>query len=251
MAILYYSRDSLSLDGRQSARMDEAQDNHEPLLIASMSSISYSELLKTVQEINFSSSSSSHANTLHPDLAARVVDFLTIRPVDPDQVQVVGCSSSDGSHPLAACLSLDEDSWWISAADSMPEGKGREYVEFRLSPTLCRVRSVQIKIPPLPAGPLSVRDFVLEAPINKASCRQQDGDQEEEEWTAVSPTFRVQNQSGMQRFFLEPPGIDADRIRIVCLSNQLSDFYNGRVFGFTYQRVGYFTVRFDCQGWQV
>lgn len=222
-------------------------DEDEKLLIASMADTPYSLLLHILQDVDFTirkqrkhddDDSNAVCRKLHPELAERVADFLTIRPVVPEEVQVVGCSSSDGAHPLSACLSPDEDSWWISAADSMPEGKGREFVEFELSETLCRLSSVSLKIPPLPAGPLSVRDFVLEAPMkrNKKAL---------EEWEIVSPVFRVQNQSGMQQFFLEPPGLDVDRVRVVCLSNQLSDFYNGQVFGFTYQRVGYFAIRFE------
>jgi hypothetical protein len=216
-----------------------APGNEEPMLIASMANTSYAHLLQLVQDLNFSGRHRpvAEARRLHPDLVERVVDFLTIERVVPENVRVIACSSTDGAHPPGACLSPDEDSWWISAADSMPEGKGREYVEFELSNTLCRLTSVSIKIPPLPAGPLSVRDFCLEGPRQVAH--------KGEQWGRITPVFRVQNHSGMQQFTLDPPGLDVDRLRIVCLSNQLSDFYNGRVFGFTYQRVGYFSARFD------
>ena len=201
----------------------------EPLLIASLSDLTYSQLVYLLEHMPFST----NRQTLHPELCRRVADFFVIQPVQPDQVTVVGCSSSDGVHPVAACLTPDESTWWISGADSMPRGKGREYVEFQLSPQpLVRLNAVSLKIPPLPAGPLSVRDFELQAPDAQGV------------WTAVSPVFRLQNIAGMQRFEL-PEKLDLIKVRVVCLSNQLSDFYNEQMFGFTYQRVGYYTVRFE------
>lgn len=173
---------------------DRATDNLQPLLLAHLpTGLTYIDLVRLVEELDWSGGrhardherdndtgtvtvNDTHEATRHwrlpGEISHRIVDYLVVEGVQHEQVQVIGCSSTDGSHPLPTCLSPDEDTWWISAANTMPEGKGHEYVEFRLHPsTLCRLTCVSIKIPPLPAGPLSVRDFVIKAPIPRGRSR--------------------------------------------------------------------------------
>lgn len=73
-----------------------------------------------------------------------------------------------------------------------------------------RVSNVGVRIPPLPHGPLSVRDFhvlVLSKP--------------NEDWRASSPTLRTLNSGEMQRFALVPP-VDAIALRLVFTSNAIA-----------------------------
>jgi len=202
----------------------------EPLLTAD-THVSFSSLMSILSRANFGGNSS--RLILHADLVNKVVRYLTIEKVVPSEVTVLGCSSSDKSHPISECLSSDLTTWWISGPNSMINGLGREFVEFQMGSQceLRRLSRVGVSIPPLPAGPLSVREFVLEAPaVGKKG-----------HWKAVSVVLSTRNVSGMQYFQLPPPGIDVDRVRFTCLSNHLSSFGPTD----TYRSVGFFTVKFD------
>jgi hypothetical protein len=201
----------------------------EPLLVAT-AKCAYHELLGLVEELDFDSKSSP-SRVLPPELAFRVLQFLVIQRVDPNLVETIGCSSHDEVHPLEACLSDDETTWWISERHSMPCGRGREYIQLSLGPTLRRLSAVSIKIPPFPQGPLSVREFLIESPTII------DG-----EWTAVSQNFTVENRTGFQLFVLAEP-VDVQQVRLVCLSNQISSITQFTTHPF--ESVGFFSVRFE------
>jgi hypothetical protein len=188
------------------------EEHDEPLMIAATKG-SYNELLRVLREIDFDSQGSS-SRVLPPELSVRVLEYLVIEPVSATEVQVVGCSSHDGVHPLKACLSDDDTTWWMAAESSMPLGRGNEHVELLMGPTLRRVKAIAIKIPPLPQGPLSVREFRLDAPANNG------------EWKAISSVFTLDNRLGFQRFLLADE-MDAKQVRLVCLSNQISTHIDG------------------------
>lgn len=210
-----------------------SEEKNEPLLLRSLTSHfpSHRNLLEFLQELQSGPPGGKYI--LNYDLAERVASFLTIKRVEQKDVQVKGCSSTDGSHPIADCLSPSEDTWWISGAESMPGGRGSEFVEFQLSATsLRRLSRVGIKIPPLPQGPLSVRDFVIQA-FNAGV------------WGTISPIWRCENVPQMQYFAFDPPGVDVQLVRVVCLSNQLHEFYNNRLVAFNFNRVGFYSAEFD------
>ena len=73
-------------------------------------------------------------------------------------------SSSQGDFPLSARHKLDDQQWWISGQDNFKLGSGREWLEFKLGDgsAVRRVSAIGVKIPPLPFGPLSVRQFHVE-----------------------------------------------------------------------------------------
>lgn len=178
-----------------------------------------------------SSSTDQGPKVLPPDLAARVVSFLTVQPVDPNRLTAQCCSSHDGVHRLQEAVSDSENTWWLARSGTMPDGKGREYVQFALKPkvpvaealcaplfasspsTLCRLRYVRIKIPTLPLGPLSVREFHLETfDLYRG-------------WRPITPTFCVNgNHEGWQTFAVPGGGRDVSEVRVVCTSNQMAPY---------------------------
>lgn len=212
--------------------MDHVIEPKEPLLLKKVP-LTYSELALLLRRVNFDPSGGI-PKILSPDLMRKVVSFLIVKPVIHNNVQAIGCSSHDERHPLSACLDPDEDSWWVSGARSMPLGRGREYVEFQLANTLCRLTSVSIKIPPIPRGPLSVKEFELLAPV----------DVERTHWISISKRFDVRNVTGFQRFAMVPT--DVQHVRLVCWTNQISTFLSVEpVVRTHYEAVGYYAVRFD------
>lgn len=200
---------------------------------------SYSELLALLETIEFDVLGSKSNICLPAELAKQVLQFLVIERVDPEAVEIVGCSSHDKIHPLAACLSEDETTWWISGDQSMPRGRGCEYVQLSVGPILRRLAAVSIKIPPLPQGPLSVREFRIDAPSTSTISTIVDGG----EWNAVSQVFTVDNRTGFQRFVLADP-VDVHQVRLVCLTNQIDPFASEQVPR-RFECVGFFSVRLD------
>ena len=71
-----------------------------------------------------------------------------------------------------------------------------------------RVRVWERKIPPLPFGPLSVREFHLEARTHDDPT----------EWTRVTPDLLTLDQAELQGFAIVP-AIDALAVRLVCTRN--------------------------------
>jgi len=208
------------------------QRNDEPLLTKD-NKCTYREALYWIQKVNTRGSS---ANGLPRELAKRIVDYLVIERVNPTQVQVVDCSSHDRTHPLPCCLQDDEETWWLSEHGSMPQGRGREWLQFTLGPRLRRLTAILLKIPPLPQGPLSVREFCIEAYSN------------EQGWHSVSPTFVVPNRIRWQHFMLDEPA-DVTQVRMVCLSNQVANFMQEEELSLAQVRqlesVGFYSIRFE------
>jgi len=187
--------------------------------------------------------------TLPLEICQRIVDFCVIEPVRMDQVSVVSCSSQDrnqvNGRNLQDVLSESERSWWISAPGSMPGGVGREWLEFQLVPaankqqgvgdTACRLTEISIKIPPLPRGPLSLRTFQIETTTSDT----------DDDWQVLCYNH-VTNRAGWQRFAVTPT--DCFRVRLVCLSNQISLFNTGDNFDpprmQRFAAVGLFSIQF-------
>ncbi|GKY92007.1 hypothetical protein MPSEU_000172300 [Mayamaea pseudoterrestris] len=176
---------------------------------------------------------------LSPELAIYCVSFLTVEPVNASEVIAAACSSTDGRHDLQECLTEDESTWWISNAGSMPRGQGCEWVELQLGPVTRRISSVSVKIPPLPLGPLSVETFHLQIPDADSSL-------DKPAWRALPTQHVVTNRTGWQHFALPEP-VDASRIRIVCLRNQMAGFTRdlSPELVALYESVGFYSVRFD------
>jgi hypothetical protein len=210
------------------------------------------------------------------ELCVRVLQFLTIQRVRHSDVVVTGCSSQHaGDHavmPLSSCLDGDnDDTWWLSAPGSMPRGTGAEWIQFALAPTtlsssssvsspssssaastssgggggggiksrLCRLSSVSMKILPLPQGPLSVSEFIVQRFCSKTKTWYNVVDDETQEDAAIPivdfhqmhamftpPSFSVENRTGWQSFQFAQD-LDVDEIRIVCLRNQISPSVQG------------------------
>jgi hypothetical protein len=171
---------------------------------------------------------------LPDELATAVVDFLVVKRVNESEVTVTTASSDRGDFPLSNVLVGDTQSWWISESGSMPGGKGEEYIEFRLSDSgsIRRVQSVSVAIPPLPFGPLSVLDFRIDYSIDGKA------------WLSCDRVMRTRNINGLQRFTLSD--FDAVHVRLVCLSNQISELEDDlRSVIAYYSCVGLYSVRWD------
>ena len=260
-------------------------DESEPLLVSSFRegrlTSSYPDLALLVRKINFNNISNITERPscrLTPELTTHVLSFLVVQRVKHDAVRVVGCSSCDGSHDPSTCLIDNETTWWMSDAGTMPLGCGDQYVEFQLvrqrsssSPpqSLCRLSSISLKIPPLPLGPLSVKEFEVfywdgfsMLPKEQTESTSADGSNSNSKdsdslkaWKRFEgPPFLVANRSGWQRFPLILPqpnstmawrGIDVHSVRVVCLRNQISAFPSPGLTMVRHHQVGYFAIRFD------
>lgn len=169
-----------------------------------------------------------------PDIAVRIVGaHLQVRVVAAEEVSVSGCSSGRGDFPLSAVLGQRTDQWWISAPGSTPQGVGREYLEFSFGDVPRQVGFVGIRIPPMPQGPLSVREFHLLA-------RRRDGDGPAA-WEEVSAqgAMRTLDRADMQEFALVPP-LQTTGMRLVCTRNAVADEGGGLMT----DCIGLFQVRF-------
>jgi len=145
---------------------------------------------------------------LPENVVAAIATWLELRSVQPSDITVTSCSSGRGDYPISAVLNDRDDQWWISDSGSCPDGHGREYLEFSFGPEPRRVTCVAVKIPPLPYGPLSVRDFHLEVP--KLS-----------EWEEVSQPLMTLDSPEMQEFVLCPP-LECQKLRLVCTRNAMA-----------------------------
>ncbi|CAB9531104.1 expressed unknown protein [Seminavis robusta] len=219
---------------------DDNQKEEDPLVLISMK-CTFPQLLEVIRCIDVGGGShitgtgARHSSQLPVDLARRVASYLSVRRVIQSQVKAASASSMDSVYKLSGCLADDDTSWWLSGSQSMSLGRGEEFVEFQLCPAgnlLCRIEAVHIRIPPLPAGPLSVREFRVDVA------------NEQKIWRQLPYHYEVDNRTGMQRF---PIGhVDAQAIRIVCLSNQISPFLSTmRDPQHHYERVGFYAVKFE------
>jgi hypothetical protein len=269
-----------------------AAHNDGPLLIASMrNSFTYESLAFMIRQINFDSAASKSASalpqsapassegaptkddapaarerrkSLTPELMRRVAGYLTVRPVQQSDVRVIGCSSHDRRHPLESCLTPADSTWWISGPQTMIHGRGREYVEFQICPaggheSCRRLSSFSLRIPPLPMGPLSVREFELQCRVERFHAAGGATNVSTSSFSyrtlALTTPSAVQNVSGWQDFFLQEPA-DVSVVRIVCLSNQISRFMedaananstSGPILPLVatpFDQVGFYSIRF-------
>lgn len=133
-----------------------------------------------------------------------------VRPLDPltpvpiinvDQVSV-RASSTRKDFPLHVVLEEDDSKWWISAPGSFSRGRGEEYLEFEFA-SLSALRVLGISIPPMPMGPLSVREFSVEAFVDKR-------------WQSVSPRLQTLDRVGLQEVALE--SVETHRLRVKCFA---------------------------------
>eukprot|EP00933_Yihiella_yeosuensis_P030038 TRINITY_DN23710_c0_g1_i1.p1 TRINITY_DN23710_c0_g1~~TRINITY_DN23710_c0_g1_i1.p1 ORF type:complete len:381 (-),score=80.65 TRINITY_DN23710_c0_g1_i1:315-1457(-) len=162
---------------------------------------------------------------LNDFVAQQVLGQLYVPEVSPEELKVSGCSSDRGDYPLDVVLNDDESEWWISEGGSCPGGIGEEYLEFTLGPALRRVSYVALKIPPLPYGPLSVREFHVLA-LNPTLSKKDDTMEEDEEmtdstekktdaWKLVSPNpLTTLDRPDLQEFALVPP-VETTKVRLV------------------------------------
>jgi len=146
---------------------------------------------------------------LPDNVVAGIASWLQILRVS--DVTVTGCSSSRGDFPISAVLNDAENEWWISESGTCPDGHGREYLEFSFGAELCRVTVLAMKIPPLPYGPLSVRDFHLEVIDPMQS---------------TTPTLMTLDSREMQEFVLFPP-LECRKLRLVCTRNAAAAMMSG------------------------
>lgn len=268
-------------------------DGNDPLLIVSMrQSFTYESLAFMIRRINFDSAAKTISSStkpcasssdvapasapadasagrerrksLTPELMRRVAGYLTVRPVQQHDVRVLGCSSHDRRHPIESCLAPNDSTWWISGPQTMIKGRGREYVEFQLCPaggneSCRRLSSFSLRIPPLPMGPLSVREFELQCRVERFAERTTvtKGGKSTSSFAyrtlSLTTPSAVQNVSGWQDFFLEEPA-DVSIVRIVCLSNQISRFMEDAANSTTgpilpmvatpFDQVGFYSIRF-------
>lgn len=146
---------------------------------------------------------------LPDNVAESIAGYLRIENVMANEISVSGCSSHRGDFSISTALNAKEDEWWISDAGSMPGGEGSEYLEFYFG-GMRRVSYIALKIPPLPYGPLSVRNFHL-----LASKKPKDPNS----WYNASPNpMKTLNRADLQEFALVPP-CEAESIRLVCTLN--------------------------------
>jgi hypothetical protein len=164
---------------------------------------------------------------LPTEIIQKISSFCTVEKVKQEMVTSICASSSDNRHPLKESLTVNKNTWWISANISC----GGEYVEYELSPRLCRLSEFHILIPPLPAGPLSVRKLRLDCMDPNSGA-----------WVAASPVWIIKNRADFQEFQLDPP-VDTRFCRVICLSNQISHIFYDEMLH-VFNSVGYYCVRF-------
>jgi hypothetical protein len=164
-----------------------------------------------------------------PDNVVQLISHqLLIERVSEGDISVSGCSSSRNDFPPDVVLNDDRSEWWISAPRSMPSGCGSQYLEFAFGAVPRRIEFVAMSIPPMPSGPLSVRDFHLLANDGSGT------------WKPASPEYKTLDVPGLQEFAMVPP-VDATAIRLVCTRNAAADSDNSMCFA---DCIGLFQVSF-------
>jgi len=239
------------------------------LLVRDMDFYSVTNLLQTIQnevqvgvaaagalDDNSSGSAAAPSLSLPLDICQRIVESFIIEPVRMDQVSVESCSSQDRNCNPSNLLNENETTWWISRPGSMTGGIGDQRVVFQLSKNnqkLRRIREVCIKIPPLPQGPLSLRTFRMETTTRSSSNdnnsnndddedNNSNNNDDEDDWQFLC-YHHVANHAGWQRFPVTPT--DCLRIRLVCLSNQISLFPGADEFNQRFAAVGLYSIKFE------
>lgn len=148
------------------------------------------------------------------DVMRVLFEYLIVKPVQHEEIQISAVSStSDKDRPVEGLLSPSESSYWLSGNGTMPNGIGKEWVEFMFG-GIRRVSFVAVRIPALPHGPCSVRNFYLEwIDINDGTVRRSP----QQNKTKLD-TFETLNMGTLQVFRIPRP-FDADRVRFVCTRN--------------------------------
>jgi hypothetical protein len=182
---------------------------------------------------------------LPPEVVEHVLSFLEVPRVKMPGVRAVAASSigdSTGGCSLENSLDPSPNNWWISGHRSVEGGLGAEWVCFCLGGAQAtasdeepadvsdrhggndddtqplastipgplesfRVERISICIPPLPSGPLSVRELHLEA-----------ASQPEGPWERCSGTLTTLDTDARQTLQLSPP-VEAACVRVVCTKN--------------------------------
>merc|ERR1712203_209081 len=149
-----------------------------------------------------------------------IVEGLRIQRVAAADISVAGCSTTRSDFELDAVLDGQDDTWWISGPGTCQRGIGKEYLEFSFGSTPRRVSFCGMKIPPLPQGPLSVRDFHLLALRNDAVPHSSSGrDFAEDAWVPAShKPMHTLDRGDLQEFAIVPP-VDTRAMRLVCTKN--------------------------------
>jgi hypothetical protein len=100
-------------------------------------------------------------------------------------------------------LESSADTWWISGPGSMRAGQGCEWLAISLGAEQPRrIERVELRIPPMPSGPLSVRDFHLETAVSIQGP-----------WTRASHDFVTLDVPDPQSWVVKPP-IEATLVRV-------------------------------------
>lgn len=213
----------------------DRQVDKEPLLTIDLQGARYRDVYDELQTLRINPE---RDDRLVHDVCEKIMSYLVIRRVVPEEVRVLDASSHDKIHPLICSLYGDEDTWWLSGYETMRCGRGCQWVQYYMGDGLRRLSTVFLKIPPLPQGPLSVKDFCLQTfTLFKG-------------WHNVTPIFSADNVSGWQRFDLPEP-CDVQEIRFVCLNNQISSFINEHDPAIPesqlrrLEAVGFYAVRFE------
>jgi len=177
------------------------------------------------------------------DIVDRIIGHLKIGIVDMAEVSAVACSSNQGDgtrgKSMHGTLMSEENTWWISKNtlddDDEDEEEGHhfnEWVQYRMGPVPRRCDFVSMRIPQLPAGPLSVRIFHLEVP---SFVRHQKGGIVSGGYHRASEDFITLDTDEMQEFRLVPP-IESQFLRVVCTENASNGMFGA---------IGFFDISFS------
>ena len=176
------------------------------------------------------------------ELARHVLQFLLVRRVT--EFRAAACSSARrrpaisagkndetprdrtsrrstrGDYDLGEATTPRVDTWWISKSFDPGQNAGwREWLAFDVSPDgrPRRVTCVGVRIPPMPFGPLSVREFTVEGAAPSGEFR---------ESRAVYETL---DRSDLQEFVLDPP-LETTRVRVTARSTAVPTASNCGLF---------------------
>lgn len=146
------------------------------------------------------------------DLFEHILSFLKLPQVSMDEVVALRASSSaanDAQCSPAHTLTTSDSTWWLSAPDTCPNGLGNEWVLYRLRPDgkPARLQFVQMKVPKLPYGPLSVRVFHLEG-----------SDDESGPFARLGPDLTTFDTDRLQEWALLKP-VECAFVRVVLTMN--------------------------------
>ena len=128
--------------------------------------------------------------------------------------------STRGDYDLGEATTPRVDTWWISKSFDPGQNAGwREWLAFDVSPDgrPRRVTCVGVRIPPMPFGPLSVREFTVEGAAPSGEFR---------ESRAVYETL---DRSDLQEFVLDPP-LETTRVRVTARSTAVPTASNCGLF---------------------